>query len=496
MAKTKFTINKRTLVEEQADGYILTRVPNSNMDYYLLLKEDEVLSDDEQTLVAEWDSEQALNVLPRIYDGDKTRRPTLKEAIAESQRPEGVIQMKAEELYKDYYEYDEKKDPEQRELARQAREQKRQAALSRSDQVKGTIQKGNGQQGKSTMQSAAQERNASQNQQQQLSPAEEMARRRAQIQHYSKAQFREIRKGVRQRLDTSLYRNIDLSPKQMRELRLAMKAGLDVTKFNSPYISAKHMKELRIGAKRGVKMDLEKLDHSLYNEDQIHELRRGFEKKLTVKNYLNPEYSARQMRELRLGMQAGLDIAVFDDIRLTADQMHSVRKQMVLEHIGDILKRMCEDIREWLSEKMKRIAEHLMARYQQREPMTQEQIKEARINEAVQDIKDVLIQSELLPEAAYENEELDNRIKEQVENLVEYVQENPEQDLEQPAEEAAMDVCMAAGVEPDNLEEEKVVSIDQENEFVMAMEKAVEQAMQQAYEMDEVIEEETFEMIQ
>lgn len=143
MAKTKFSINKEKLVEEQGDGYILTRVPNSKMEYYLLFTEDEVLTDDSKTLILEWDSEKELNVLPRVKDEkaqDGIRRPNLKEAIAEQQNPTGAIKMKASELYKGYYLYDKTKDPEQRKREQQEREAKRKEALERSDKAKGVKQ--------------------------------------------------------------------------------------------------------------------------------------------------------------------------------------------------------------------------------------------------------------------------------------------------------------------------------------------------------------------
>ena len=91
MAKTKFSINKKTLVEERRDGNILTRVPNSNMEYYMLIGEDEVLSEDESTLIVEWDSDTELDMLSRIWDEnaqDGVRRPSLEEAVAARQNPE------------------------------------------------------------------------------------------------------------------------------------------------------------------------------------------------------------------------------------------------------------------------------------------------------------------------------------------------------------------------------------------------------------------------
>lgn len=274
MAKTKFSINKKKLVEGQGDGYILTRVPNSKMEYYLLFTEDEVFTDDEKTIILEWDSDKELNVLPRVQDEKAEsgiRKPNLKEAIAAQQNPTGVIKMKASELYKEYYYYDKTKDPEQRKKERQEREAKRKEALERSDNAKNkqNTQKSNETDNKKSTQQTQKTDNAET--QKSISPAEKIEQQREQIQHYSKQQFKEILKGSKQQVNTALYRNINLNPQQMRELRLALKAGLDVKQYNSPFISAKHMKEIRLGAKKGVRLDMQKLDHSLYNSDQIHD---------------------------------------------------------------------------------------------------------------------------------------------------------------------------------------------------------------------------------
>lgn len=504
MAKTKFSINKEKLVEEQGDGYILTRVPNSNMEYYLLFTEDEVFTDDKQTIILEWDSDKELNVLPRVQDEKAEsgiRRPNLKEAIAAQQNPTGAIKMKASELYKEYYYYDKTKDPEQRKKEWQEREAKRKEALERSDNAKN---KQNTQKGNETDNQKSTQQVDNTESQKSVSPAEKIEQQREQIQHYSKQQFKEILKGSKQQINTSLYRNINLNPQQMRELRLALKAGLDVKQYNSPFISAKHMKEIRLGAKKGVRLDMQKLDHSLYNAEQMHELRLGFEKKVDVKRYLDPAYDAAQMKEIRLGMQAELDTGKFEDLHMTASQMHAIRLHMVTQKAENILKIMFEDIRLFLNEKIENITELMRARYQKRGAMTTEQIKEARMDDAIKDTKELLIQSELLPESAYENEGLTEEMKQSVKDWQEYLEQHPEkavrEAIEEAAKESVKEMCEIADVDLEQPKEEKVIDIQQNNG--KTIEQAVDEAlwentMQQAYEMDqEIIEEETWEMMQ
>lgn len=513
MAKTKFSINRETLIEEQDNGYILTRVPNSNMEYYWLLNEKDIVSSDEMTLVVECDPEQDIAVLPRVYSGDESRRPTLQEAIREIQEPTSSIFVKSEELYHEYYFYDKNLDPEQRAEQQRIRDQKRQEALARSDasknmrqQVKQQTVRNNSK--SQTTNSIHQDVQDTSQIQQTQTPAQRMAQKRAQIPHYTKQQFKEILKCHRQKLDASMISNIDLSHQQMKELRLAMKVGLDVSKYNSPFISAKHMKEIRLGAKRGVRFDMDKLDHSLYNAEQMHELRLGFEKKLDVKKYLNPAYEAAQMKELRLAMQAGLDTRKLEDIHLSVDQMHAIRHQMVLSDIGDVLKRFFEKIRDWISEKIQVGMEHINANLQNRDPMNLDELKEANMKDAIAEIKYTLVQSELLPERAYEDVVIDDKIRNHIEELMSYM-ESPEPDVEKAIEVAAEDICQAVGAEISVPREEKVVSINQANnhhehvssvtaEQERAISEAIDQQLQQAYEMDQeiVIEEEAWEMMQ
>ncbi len=491
MAKTKFSINKKKLVEEQGDGYILTRVPNSKMEYYLLFTEDEVLTDDQQTIILEWDSDKELNVLPRVKDEKAEsgiRRPNLKEAIAKQQDPTAVIKVKASELYKEYYHYDKNRDPEQREKERRERDIKRREALERSDNPKKNVQKDNREDNQNSGQNI-QKTVTNEEAQKPVSSSEKIEQQRAQIQHYSKQQFKEILKGSKQQVNTALYRNINLNPQQMRELRLALKAGLDVKQYNSPFISAKHMKEIRLGAKKGVRLDMQKLDHSLYNSDQIHELRLGFEKKLDVKRYLDPAYNAAQMKEIRLGMQAELDTGKFEDLHMTAAQMHAIRLHMVTQKAENILKIMFEDIRLFLNEKIENITELMRARYQKRGAMTTEQIKEARMDDAIKDTKELLIQSELLPESAYENESLTKEMKQSIKGWQEYLEQQPEQLIgeteREVAKEAAKEICETAGVDLEQAKEEKVIDIQQQ-EKGKSIEQAVDEIIQEQEGVKEV----------
>ena len=508
MAKVKFSINKETLVVQEQEDYLLTRVPNSNMQYYWLLHQNDIVASDDVTLIVECDSEKEISLLPS--KGGHTP-PDIKQAISEISNPMNSVYLKADELYGDYYHYKEGLDPEQRAEMKRIRDQKREEALSRLNTSKDMREAAKQSESSNTstnnrnvqVNKGIQKEEAVQNQP--MTPAQQMAQQRAQQEHYSKQQFKEILKGTRQRLDTSLYRNINLSPQQMKELRLSMKAGLDVSKYNSPFISAKHMKEIRIGAKRGVKFDMDKLDHSLYNAEQIHELRLGFEKKLDVKKYLDPSYEAGHMKELRLAMQAGLDTTRLEDIHLSVEQMHTIRHQMVLSNLGDILKRFFERIREIVSDFVLSGMERASANMLNREPLTLEEMKEATMQEAINDIKYTLVESEILPTRAYDDKDINDKIREQIEELVSYMDNEPEADIQKAADATVEELCQAVGAEVHVPREEKVVNINQSNkqdnivsaEQMNAISDAIDEQLGRPPEPREfVMEEESFAAMQ
>ena len=148
----KFSINKRTLVEEMNDDFILTRVPNSDMQYYVLVDLKDVVSADEKTIVVEWDDEKRIE----LWNG----KPTLKDAISGiGKMSSEKVEMTANQLHKKYYD----------EVAR-----KQQEKIVAGKKV---------------------EYNRNQ----------EIDNKAEQKQYYNKEQFHEIKMGVRRKLEVKLY---------------------------------------------------------------------------------------------------------------------------------------------------------------------------------------------------------------------------------------------------------------------------------------------------
>lgn len=503
----KFQINRKSLIHDANKDFALTRVPNSNAEYYLLVGKEDVVSADGNTIVVEWADDKQLDIIPAIREeGKDWRPPTLKEAVEERLHPsERLIHMPAGQLESNYYHYDDVYDPEEKARIKAEREQLREEAKAkkevRQSETKQALE-GNRQefaQDKTTNQT---ERNHQEKQQKAVNrqkqvksqangnkeangkqqtqePAGESKQEAPKQHFYNKQQFHEIKMGVRRGLDTSLYSSIHFNADQMRELRLAMQQGVDIKSYNNPLISAEHMKELRLGAENGVALDLSKLDQTLYNAEQIHELRIGFEKGLNVKDYMDPAFSAAQMKEIRLGQQVGLNTSTYANIHYTPDQMATVRHQLVFQHLKDIFKKWLQDVRAWAGEKISTMTEKLMARTENRAVRSPEELQEARMSEAVQDVKTTLINSELLPEEAYEDKALDANIKTKLEELVEDYRNKPD-NLDRQAAKKVKEVCEEAGAKLD-MNQEKLI-------YVKSMEEATEEVMNEQEQFEHLQE--------
>lgn len=484
MAKIKFSINKETLLIGEKNNLIISKVPNSGAKMYTAMPKGNLIESDEKTLYFNMEHDESLP----IWDEEPSENQIA--SYLNNKQDTNSVKMTARELYDGWYEYKNYNSREEAAAAQGARSQKQNEIMKKIETTKGKPQQHQTQKQnkpKPQEQHTTQKQDAVANapRQRELTEQEKWEKYRASIKHYSKDQFREIKKGIRQHLDTMKYRNINLSAKQMKELRLALKAGVDISTWNSPFVSVEKMKELRLGAKHGIRFDMNKIDHRLYDAAQLKELRLGFEKNLAVKEYLNPAYSAKQMHEIRLGLQMGLDIHEYADVRFSLEQMQLIRKGMVFENIKEILMRMWEKIQAVVSNVVGMVVEKMQADYTHREFRTPEQVKQAHINEAIADIKYTLVEYEILKEDALDDQELEFKIREQVKELVHYMENHPEENIETVAQETSNNIHQEV-TEKDNIKN-NIPDVDE-------IDKAIDQVMENQLQQEEVMEVETFEM--
>ncbi len=489
MANTKFSINKETLLIRELNDFYLIQIPGSHRQLYTVMSKRNLFRTDDKTLYFEFGENDSLPVFDK--------EPTVNQIADYIQNPQNIrngVNYSAQELYKNSFHYEKYYNERERMEAEQRRNQRQQEILKKIENNKRQSDQRNDSQQNPEQQNQGRKQKPEEQQivkpsaqenviPKELTEQEKWEQYRASIKHYSKEQFREIKRGMRQHVNTKLYQDIHFSAKQMKELRLALKSNIDITSWNSPYVSVEKMKELRLGAKHGIRFDLNKIDHHMYTAAQLKEIRLGFEKNLPVKQFLNPAYSAQQMHEIRIGQQMGLDVSKYSDIRFTLAQMQSIRREMVFERIKDILMQMWHNLQEVLSNVVHMTIEKTQAYYTHREIRTPEQIKEAHIRDAIDDIKYTLVESELLTEAAMEDQELEFNIREKIMELVNEMENQPESSIESVAEETSHNI--QNDISEKNLQEP--VSM---NERIDA---AIDDVMDQV-QVEEAMEIETWEM--
>lgn len=196
---------------------------------------------------------------------------------------------------------------------------------------------------------------------------------------YQKAQNQEIKLGIEEGVDTSIYSNPEFNWLQMEQIRMGLKDKLDAAIYANPEYSYETMRQIRLAlysatnlipyVNRGfVEDDLEEIRLALlnrlpldqwlkdnmcapqireiriglceqlditlyadssYNWMQMQEIRLGLEKKLDVSVYANHLYSHAQMREIRLGMEAGLDVSTYSSLVFSATDMKEKRQAVI-----------------------------------------------------------------------------------------------------------------------------------------------------------------------
>lgn len=117
---------------------------------------------------------------------------------------------------------------------------------------------------------------------------------------------------------------------QLKEIRLGYENGVDM----EPYLSKEYMgaslAEIRKGLEAGI--DVSVYAKITYNWHQMKEIRLGLLNRVDVEKYISYLYSWDQMKEIRIGLQQGLDVEEYRKMRYPADEMKKKRIAM-LENI-------------------------------------------------------------------------------------------------------------------------------------------------------------------
>ena len=112
---------------------------------------------------------------------------------------------------------------------------------------------------------------------------------------------------------------------QLEQIRIALKKHLpDIDKYMLFEIRGESLEEIRIGMEEGLDVSLYANEH--YNYQQMKELRLGLEHQVDIRLYSKPLYQPAQMRELRLGLENGVDISKYSSMVHPAREMRAMRE--------------------------------------------------------------------------------------------------------------------------------------------------------------------------
>lgn len=155
-------------------------------------------------------------------------------------------------------------------------------------------------------------------------------------------QLLEIKMGIRKKLDTQIYNDVNLKAEEMREIRLGLESNLDVSKYADKGFQAEQMAQIRVGMEHGIDVD-QYLNPDL-NAAQMLQIRTGMEQGLDAKEYASQNYDAEQMKQIRIGMKLGLDTKQFNHPAMTAEQMKDLRLAMTTQKVMNKIKEQLKGI--------------------------------------------------------------------------------------------------------------------------------------------------------
>ena len=146
---------------------------------------------------------------------------------------------------------------------------------------------------------------------------------------FESSQMEQIRLGLEDGLDISMYADPKFNREQMKEIRLGLKEGLDVSKYADPKFDWEQMLETTLGLECG--LDVSKYADPKFNKWQMKQIRLGLKEGLDVSKYADPKFNEWQMKEIREGLKCGLDVSKYADPKFDWEQMLETREGLEKE---------------------------------------------------------------------------------------------------------------------------------------------------------------------
>lgn len=166
-------------------------------------------------------------------------------------------------------------------------------------------------------------------------------------------QMEQIRMGLKDKVDVSAYADAAYSFETMKQIRLSLYSSTDITPYLARGFENDELEEIRTALEEGIPIDrwltddmyaqqiheirmglYEEVDVSVYarvsfNWMQMREIRLGLEKRLKVSVYANCLFNHWQMEEIRLGLEAGLDVSGYAKLIYSSTDMKEMRQELL-----------------------------------------------------------------------------------------------------------------------------------------------------------------------
>ncbi len=139
------------------------------------------------------------------------------------------------------------------------------------------------------------------------------------------ATLEQIHIAYKEKIDISEYVKRNFDAEQLEQIRKAKKEGIeDVERYFLFGMRGECMHEVRKGLEQN--LDVSVYADEAYSWKQMRELRLGLEHQIDVTPYAKPLYRADQMREIRLGIEENLDVNLYKSMVHPAQEMRIMRE--------------------------------------------------------------------------------------------------------------------------------------------------------------------------
>lgn len=139
--------------------------------------------------------------------------------------------------------------------------------------------------------------------------------------------MKQIRLSFYSSTDLTPYLNRGFESSELEQIRLALEEGLPLDQWLTDDMYSQQIHEIRIGLYEG--LDVSKYADAKYNWMQMQEIRLGLEKKLKISFYTNYLFNHWQMREIRLGLEEGLDVSSYAKLIFSGTDMKKKREELL-----------------------------------------------------------------------------------------------------------------------------------------------------------------------